>query len=220
MSDALFIMTTSTGRSPMYSQLTSVTTAEISDGSFSTVYHSVNSLSQEYTVLTHIADLAENADIILYNDLSDLDYIKECCRQYGIRLKADRHDFLYNHISLINPDVESIKASLPVISGEFRHFYKDYKNYYYLPAEDTAYHKSVSSFVDKSARIQATASTAYTKKTGDFVPVFKGINAHPDCLFRKSYEDKAEYIPLEYLDLSDVRVLCSYIFCPHKLPDA
>lgn len=46
---------------------------------------------------------------------------------------------------------------------EFKNYYPDYKNYYYLPEEDTAIHKSVSSYVDKSHRIKATKDNCYSR---------------------------------------------------------
>lgn len=60
---------------------------------------------------------------------------------------------------------------LPVLAGELKYFYPDYKNYSYLPEEDQAIHKSVAVYVDKSRRMPATADTCYTKKQGRFLPL-------------------------------------------------
>ncbi|MDY3919965.1 MAG: ribonuclease H-like domain-containing protein [Candidatus Limivivens sp.] len=51
-----------------------------------------------------------------------------------------------------------------------KYFFKDYKNYYYLPMEDQAIHKSVAAYVEKENREPAKASTCYTKKSGCFLP--------------------------------------------------
>jgi len=75
------------------------------------------------------------------------------------------------------------------IKDTLYHFFADYKNYYYLPAEDTAIHKSVSSYVDKEFRIPAKAATCYTKKSGYFLP--DGSDSLP--LFFKSYNEKPSY---------------------------
>lgn len=64
-----------------------------------------------------------------------------------------------------------LKLLIPVTSCELKHFYPNYKDYYYLPLEDTAIHKSVAQFVDKNYRTQAKAANCYTRKTGDFVPL-------------------------------------------------
>lgn len=60
---------------------------------------------------------------------------------------------------------------LPVFSGELKYFYPNPADYYYLPLEDCAMHKSVASFVEKDYRKKATAATCYTKKTGTFLPL-------------------------------------------------
>ena len=44
---------------------------------------------------------------------------------------------------------ESTKIRVPIFEGELKFFYSNYKDYYYLPVEDMAIHKSVASFVDK-----------------------------------------------------------------------
>ena len=59
---------------------------------------------------------------------------------------------------------------IPYYIGELKYFFPEYKEYYYLPLEDCAIHKSVASGVDKAHRKQATASTCYIKKQGCFLP--------------------------------------------------
>lgn len=51
---------------------------------------------------------------------------------------------------------DSLKIRIPLFEDTFYYFYPDYRNYYYLPAEDMAVHKSVSSFVDPAYRKKAT----------------------------------------------------------------
>ena len=63
-----------------------------------------------------------------------------------------------------------MNLAVTLYDGELKYFFVDYKNYYYLPAEDCAIHKSVGTYVDRSARKQATARTCYQKKKGCFVP--------------------------------------------------
>ena len=50
-----------------------------------------------------------------------------------------------------------------------RHFYSDYKNYYYLPKEDMAIHKSVAAYVDHEYREKCKAYNCYVRKTGTFI---------------------------------------------------
>lgn len=76
---------------------------------------------------------------------------------------------------------------VPIYYESMKYFYSNYKDYYYLPAEDTAIHKSVASFVDKDYRVQATARTCYTKKEGAFLPQWDLIFTP---VFKRDYEDK------------------------------
>lgn len=84
---------------------------------------------------------------------------------------------------------------VPIYNEELKFFYSDYKNYYYLPKEDVAIHKSVASFVDKSHRTQATAATCYTRKNSSYLPQW-------DYLFEPFY--KKEYkSPLLFFELTE-----------------
>ncbi len=64
-----------------------------------------------------------------------------------------------------------VVLEIPLYRGVLKHFYEDYKDYYYLIYEDTAVHKSIGEFVEKSARKKATAKTCYAKKEGVFFPL-------------------------------------------------
>lgn len=61
------------------------------------------------------------------------------------------------------------QITLPLHEITGYYFFPDYKNYYYLPAEDAAIHKSVAQFVPAAHRIKATSKNCYTKKEGLFL---------------------------------------------------
>jgi len=63
-----------------------------------------------------------------------------------------------------------LTVHIPYYTGELKYFFDNYKDYYYLPYEDYAVHKSVAEGVDKSHRKAATAATCYVKKSGTFLP--------------------------------------------------
>ena len=65
---------------------------------------------------------------------------------------------------------KEIVLSVPLYTGELKHFFPNYKDYFYLPLEDTAIHASIASFVEKEYRKKATAATCYVKKQGTFFP--------------------------------------------------
>lgn len=107
---------------------------------------------------------------------------------------------------------EKVFLEIPVCSMEARYFYANYKDYYYLPTEDRAIHKSVASFVEKEFRQKATKETCYTKKEALFLPLFlpEKKSAQKDCLedcssfhlFYQKYGDKTAWILKEELTAS------------------
>lgn len=78
-----------------------------------------------------------------------------------------------------------------VYKGEQKYFYENYKDYYYLPTEDYAIHKSVASFVEKDYRVKAKPSNCYTKKQGIFVPQYEALIAP---YFKINYQDKLSFL--------------------------
>ncbi len=103
----------------------------------------------------------------------------------------------------------TVLLRLPVYDGVLKHFYPDYKNYSYLPAEDTAIHKSVAVYVDKSQRMPATAATCYTKKEGQFLPCFSAPDELP--LFRENHKDRQCFLLADDLLNSDASVQKEYL---------
>ncbi len=95
-----------------------------------------------------------------------------------------------------------IKLSVRIIQAELLHFYPNYKDYYYLPAEGKAIHKSVASYVDKDYRTAAKASNCYAKKNGCFLPQYQELST--PC-FQRAYRGKELYFELEcsFLDSPD-----------------
>lgn len=89
-----------------------------------------------------------------------------------------------------------------------KHFFTDYQNYYYLPLEDTAIHKSVASFVDKEFRQPAKASTCYCKKKGFFLPQYKALFSP---VFQKEYRSKQCYFGCKDTFLQDKQALHDYM---------
>ena len=90
---------------------------------------------------------------------------------------------------------EKGKIRVSVYEGELKYFYPNYREYYYIPAQDIAVHKDVASYMDPSQRIPAKASTCYTKKTGTFLPQWEPLFSP---VLRKNYNE-----PTMYFELSD-----------------
>lgn len=110
-------------------------------------------------------------------------------------------------ISVSGKDRLLFEAVIRLCEGELRYYYQDYKNYYYLPAEDMAIHKSLGEFVDRKNRKQATASTCYGKKAGLFVPEPSPVLTP---VFYKSYKGM-RYGELTEAFLSDEKKMTEFL---------
>lgn len=98
--------------------------------------------------------------------------------------------------------------NIRLYDGTLKYFYPDYRDYYYLIYEDTAVHKSVGQYVDKSARKKATAQTCYTKKSGLFLP--QPVPVWEPAL-KKQYRDKITYTEYTSALFENVQTLNRYI---------
>lgn len=85
---------------------------------------------------------------------------------------------------------DEISLKVKAHTDELKYFYPNYKDYYYLPEEDTAIHKSVAFYVDKNFRTKAKAANCYSKKTGVFLPQYSEVITP---YFKIDYYDKITY---------------------------
>ena len=98
--------------------------------------------------------------------------------------------------AILTLDKTAATLSLPLYRGSLKYFFPDHKDYYYLPQEDTAIHKSVAQFVDTSCRQKATAANCYTKKEGIFLPSLstKEPALKEDCFYYAHKTKPAFYL--------------------------
>lgn len=171
--------------------------------------------SYAYNVLLlHNADdmrgMMRLTDLIAYHDLSKMDFrvVKVQSNKYKdyfgntkeeVLIKMRLNAPLPRQLTLgylgcalsVTGDEAFIKV--PIVRGEFKYFYDNYKDYYYLPNEDISLHKSVAGYVSKEFRKPATARTCYTRKEGVFLPQY-------DCIFepvfKTDYDAKEAYFEL------------------------
>lgn len=82
---------------------------------------------------------------------------------------------------------------VPIYEEELKYYYANYKDYYYLPTEDMAMHKSIASFVDKDYREQATAATCYTRRLSNYLPQW---NVLVEPFFKREYKSRDLFFEL------------------------
>lgn len=106
----------------------------------------------------------------------------------------------------------SMKLRIPIYHKELKYFYPNPKDYYYLPDEDVAIHKSVAAYVAPSHRINATLATCYTKKKEQYLPQWDALF---EPAFKEDYRDKHQFFPFDEAILTDMDTLSTY--CSHIL---
>ncbi len=85
------------------------------------------------------------------------------------------------------------KIRVAVFTGILRYYYPDHKNYYYLPLEDRAMHKSTSRYVDRDRRQQARPENCFVRVRSQFLPQWDKIVTP---IFKYAYEDRTMYFEL------------------------
>ena len=103
---------------------------------------------------------------------------------------------------------DTATITVPLYHGTLKHYYRNPKDYYYLPAEDKAIHKSVAAYVDKEHRIPATAANCYQKMTGTFIPQY---NRAITPAFSTERKTKITYFACDNLDVPDIEEWRPYI---------
>ncbi|MCR5686686.1 MAG: ribonuclease H-like domain-containing protein [Lachnospiraceae bacterium] len=146
---------------------------------------------------------------LVYLDLKDAPLIYEGCKvnRYRDLAGAECEELLLSYTTGVSFPVsfmaktESmyIKASastgkllirLPIYDTEMKLFYDSYRDYRYIPEEDTAILKELAAALPKGSYVKATKENCYTRVSGRFVK-------QPQNLFtpvvRTSYKDKKKY---------------------------
>lgn len=100
------------------------------------------------------------------------------------------------------------KLTVKAYTDELKYFYKNYKDYYYLPDEDRSIHKSVAFYVDKNFRTKAKAANCYSKKTGCFLPQYEEII---EPYFKIDYYDKITYFEVTEEFTSNTENIDKYV---------
>ena len=186
------------------------------------------------TDFTYNAIICHNADDLagMFHILPILSYsdiflqpakVTKVQANYYRDLNGDKHQELYMMLSLPSELPKPIsylargcyfkgeekKASIkvPLYEEEMKYFYSNYKDYYYLPAEDIAMHKAVASFVDKSHREQAKASNCYTRKHSAYLPQWE-ILFEP--FFKRDYKSNEYFFELTDEFKTDRTAFSSY----------
>ena len=91
----------------------------------------------------------------------------------------------------------ALAIRVPILEGELKHFYENYRDYYYLPLEDICIHKNAAAGVEKSHRERAKRENCYSRHSGLF---FKTAGPAPGfTLFQENLKSRQFYFPVSEL---------------------
>lgn len=96
---------------------------------------------------------------------------------------------------------------IPVFEGEVRHYYENYKDYYYLTEEGMISHKSVAAYVSPRYRRKARPEECYYKKSGRFLPQAATCRTP---YYVRAYKQKITYFEVTEEFLLDLKELTQY----------
>lgn len=99
------------------------------------------------------------------------------------------------------------KIRVSVFTGVLRYFYPDHRDYYYLPLEDRAMHKSTSQYADRRSRQQARPENCFVRVRSQFLPQWKKIVTP---IFKYAYNDKTMYFELTEKVKNDPEIFKRY----------
>ena len=87
-------------------------------------------------------------------------------------------------------DDNTVSIRLPIYTNDMKVFFDNYRDYCYIPDEDTAILKSLAMSLPKGSYIKATKETCYQRASGKFVKqpsdIFRPV-------FKSAYKDKKKY---------------------------
>ena len=147
---------------------------------------------------------------------SELEETKNChtsdkiCLKFSLPLSIPVPLTLTPKNFLLEIKETSLCLTVPIYQGELCYFFKDYKDYEFIPSEDRVIHKSLVNMYPKEMREKAKASTAYQKMKTSFLPVFQ----EKEKVFKKTYQDKQCFIPFKentFESISPVEYLLSFL---------
>ena len=142
-----------------------------------------------------------------FNEFTDLngDKSKELCIELDLNSSLPTK-LSYNLEGVhFNGDGNLAHISVSLVNGTYKYFYNNYQDYYFLPLEDKAVHKSLAKFVDNKHKKKATASTCYEKVTSEFLPLFDFKNEFFTKYLLNEFKDKTGYIKADTLNNNNIK---------------
>ena len=147
-------------------------------------------------------------------DITDAD-VNDGYLEYTLDLAEELPRLISANNNIVSLYARQSRAliKIKIYNGELKHYFQDYKNYIYLPDDDTAVHKDVEFMYMEKQREKAKKDTAYIKINDSYIPVFEDsekIAAQGVLIFCDDIKNKKTgkaYMPLP----RDISISCMAI---------
>lgn len=103
--------------------------------------------------------------------------------------------------------------TIPIRKEEMKYFLSDWKDYYYLPLEDSVIHKSVAAYVDTSYKEKAKKNNCFLKKEDCFFPCPYSDSIPGIRLYQQNYKDTLSFAALSELPSDASDFWLNYLAC-------
>lgn len=98
-------------------------------------------------------------------------------------------------------ETSGIYLTVPLFHGTLRHFFPNYRDYWYFPQQDAAIHKDVAVYASPEHREKARPETCYQRVTRTFCPETEEIYA--PVFYREYHAFPCWFVPSAELFLDD-----------------
>ena len=133
--------------------------------------------------------LYNNSFTIRHSEVYNEELLFEGCFYHPLNLDIK----IVKENGFIQIKEDKISGNIKLKKGTLKYYFKDYKNYIYVPDENLLLPKSLAATIDKNRIVKAKKEQCYVEKEGIFL---KSILKSDEREFKESYEDKDTYVEI------------------------
>ena len=82
---------------------------------------------------------------------------------------------------------------IPLFKGELKHFFSNYRDYFYIPSEDRAVLKEIAGLMNNTEKERAKVSNCYIRTSGLFLPLPQDFTDSGFTVYKTDYRSRTLY---------------------------
>ncbi len=165
---------------------------------------------EDFSKYFSLDSLEKTEDFVKINLYSKMHFPKEHTFVYYDKINENEADSATSNAPFkLHIKGQRITLIIPCLSLSLRYYYKNYKDYYYLPEEDRIIHKSLAHFIGSALKEKAVRTNCFIPHDSIYIPTNIGFDNRLK-LFKSDYTSKKLYIEVRSLSESDALY---YTFC-------